>query len=113
MNKTMRKGGSIIIMIALIIMIVAPSATAQEIEIDNYKMTAAQSYCYNTQLYQQNANDRGAVYRLDMLAQAFSANGRISGLEAGMKARAKGLDCGSITFVNNVVDWKPVFRALP
>jgi len=79
MNKTTT------ILIAVAFMLLLPvMATAQTVEIDNF-MPAGESYCYNIQKYNANPGDRVAVYRLELLTQAYSTNGRISGLEAGIK----------------------------
>ena len=100
MNKTTT------ILIAVAFMLLLPvMATAQTVEIDNF-MPAGESYCYNIQKYNANPGDRVAVYRLELLTQAYSTNGRISGLEAGIKARS-GINCADLTFVNNVPDWFP------
>lgn len=111
----MNKITKILTAVAFVLLLGAIDASAQTVEIDNY-MPAAYSYCYNAQLYSQGNTDaannnpavtyRIATYRLELLTQAFSANGRISGLEAGIKART-GIDCSGITFVNEIPDWYP------
>ena len=94
------------ILIAVAFMLLLPvMATAKTVEIDNF-MPAAEGYCYNAKVLTENPGDRVAVYRLELLTQAYSTNGRISGLEAGIKARS-GINCADLTFVNNVPDWFP------
>lgn len=116
----MNKRTSIIsVVVAFLLLLVATGATAQdvtvdnliagsgivrEIEIDNF-MPAAESYCYNSQVQASNPGEKISLYRLDILAQSFSTNGRISGLEAGFKAR--GVTCSGMAFVNKIPDWKP------
>ena len=100
MNKTAT------ILIAVALMLLLPvMATAQTVEIDNF-MPATESYCYNAKVMAENPGDKVAIYRLELLTQAYSANGRISGLEAGIKARS-GINCADLTFVNNIPDWLP------
>jgi len=104
----MKSKSTIIILAVAFVLLLAGVATAREVEVDNF-MPAAESYCYNAQIHSANPTDRVSEYRLELLTQAYSTNGRLSGLEAGIKARS-GINCADITFVNRVPDWFPVLE---
>jgi len=92
MNKT-----TILIAVAfaLLLIVLPVMANAKTVEIDNF-MPASENYCYNAKVLAENPSDRVAIYRLELLTQAYSTNGRISGLESGMLART-GINCADLT----------------
>jgi hypothetical protein len=85
-----------------------PIHTNRIVEVDNFKMTAFESYCYNSKMQAEYPNEPVSKYRLELLTYAFSANGRMDGLNAGMIARSRGQRCEGMTFVDTYPDWKPV-----
>jgi len=80
------------------VLLLAGIGSARTVEVDNY-MPAADSYCYNAKMLADYPGDRLFTYRLELLTQAYSTNGRISGLEAGIRARNGGIGCDGIEFV--------------
>jgi hypothetical protein len=100
----MKERTSIISVVVAFLLLLVSTGAAQEVEVDNF-MPAGTAYCYNAQVLAGNPGNPTATYRLDILAQTFSANGRTSGLEAGFRSR--GVTCSGMTFVNNKPDWRP------
>ncbi len=109
----MSKFTTITLMLLVALMFTNTVSASTVVEKDNY-MPVYYQFAYWEQIYEQNPTNIEAFYHLNIMASAYSINGKYDGLNAGMEIRRLSNNpqvpnYHDIVFVDNVQDWNSVY----